>query len=105
MPVLTEEQLKERRTKLPDAVQRDAFPEAKKAPVLERPLPADPIRVRMFHPDDIQSGSITCEMPLEVNGKEEIVKIVRGLATVTKAAADILESKGWIRGNEKETYE
>jgi hypothetical protein len=104
MPVLTERELAKRKPERLPAAQPSA-PEAPEMPVSKKPETVDLVRVRMFHPDDIQSGSISCEFDLQVGPGIEKIKIERGVAAVTRAAASILEGRGWIRGKEKEQYE
>ena len=62
--------------------------------------------MRMFHPDDILTGGITCGIDVELlGGGVERVEIVRGVAEVSPGCAEVLEGRGWVRGNEKENME
>lgn len=99
MPVLTESELRKREAMRP-VVEKPVSPKAPDVPAIRKPKEEEPERIRMFHPDDIQSGTINCEFDLAVGQGIEKIKIERGVAAVTKAAASILESRGWIRGKE-----
>lgn len=89
MPLLTAREAEARRAAAPVGA---PAPEAVPAPAPE----ADGRRFRMLHPDSTESYPISCEFELD----GEAVRIERGVAVVSAAAATKLEASGWYRGRE-----